>query len=916
MSIVVQVALAPRSSACYVQAPEEPHPVPPHPHPTAPLLSTFDTAIYEQMSECVGVYATDGTCLYLNAASERAFGQPRAQVLGRVLWDVFPGAVGNRFHEQFRHVVHTGVPVEFEHLSSIDGRHYVHRIFSSDGHIVTFGRDVTEVTERRREEECAHRLAQLSEGLSGALTAAQVGQAVVDVAHEVVGAKVSGLYVVGGDTRAPLRLVSTRGPTDAAVAPWRQVPRGAALPVSDALERGEAVWLEDSQALVRAYPALAEARESEAVEGLIALPLFADQRALGVLLFAFARPQPADPVLRRFLTALAAGCAHALERARLYEAERAARAGAEAVAARARQLLEVTARLGRALTAEEVAEAVVGEAMERLQVRSAAVWLLQESADALELLRASGFVPGGEARFRAVPLASPFPLACAVRQGEPVWISGWRDYAERFPETYASMQQLNIVTELYIACLPLLVEGRAIGALVLTSTEVTALGESERWFLQLLAHHCAQALERARRLALSQRQGVEAAFLARASETLASSLDPAHTLEALVQMAVPLLADGCAVYLLEPEGVVHRYAVAHADPVLAQAMRVFNARYPVRLDAPAGIGRVLRTGEPELVPELREEMLEGLPPEAREDARALGVRSYLCVPMESRGRRLGVLTLAHAGSGRRFGPRDVPFARDLARRAALAVDNAQLYGEAQAAVRIREDFLSVASHELKTPLTPLALKLQSLSRELGAQPDSDFTRRARAHVEACRKQVRTLSELIGDLLDVSRIMGGRFTLEFVEVELGALVREVASRHESQAEQAGCVLELALDEVRGRWDRLRLEQVVTNLLDNAFKYGQGHPVRVRLTQGAGRAVLEVKDEGIGIEPAGLPRIFERFERAVSERHYGGLGLGLYITRTIVEGLGGHIRVESTPGQGALFRVELPLRPPGD
>jgi signal transduction histidine kinase len=281
--------------------------------------------------------------------------------------------------------------------------------------------------------------------------------------------------------------------------------------------------------------------------------------------------------------------------------------------------------------------------------------------------------------------------------------------------------------------------------------------------------------------------------------------------------------------------------------------------------------------------------------------------------MESRGRRLGALTLAHAGSGRRFGPGDLSLARDLARRAALAVDNAQLYGEAQAAVRIREDFLSVASHELKTPLTPLALKLQSLARDLGAQPEADFVLRARAHVEACRKQVRKVSELIGDLLDVSRIVAGRFTLELEEVELAALVREVASRHESHAEQARCTLTLSLSEVRGRWDRLRLEQVVTNLLDNAFKYGQGHPVRVRLAEEAGRAVLEVKDEGIGIEPAGLSRIFQRFERAVSERHYGGLGLGLYITRTIVEGLGGHIGVESTPGQGALFRVELPLRP---
>jgi PAS domain S-box-containing protein len=984
------------------------------------------------MTECVGVYAPDGTCLYLNAATERVFGQPRAQVLGRVLWDVFPWAAGNRFHEQFLQVVHTGAPAEFEHLSSIDGRRYVHRFFPSDGRIVTFGRDVTEerragealrlhtlllermaegvsladergiilytnpaedrmfgygpgelvgqhvsvqnayspeenarrvediihqlrtrgewegeftnrrkdgtpfvtraritalelggrlhfvcvqedVTERQREAEHARRLAQLSDALSGALTAAQVGQAVVDVAHEVVGATMSGLYAACGEG-APLHLVCTRGLTDVALAPWRQVPRRAGLPLGDALERGEPVWIEDDAALVRDYPALTDTCRNESIEALVALPLFAAQRALGVLIFSFARPRPFDTALRRFLTALAAGCAQALERARLYDAERAARSSAEAVAARARQLLEVTARMGRALTAEEVADAVVAEAMDRLQVRSAAVWLLGKGADTLELLCARGFAPGGEERFRSVPLTSPLPLAYAVRGGEPVWVSGWRDYAERFPDTYTPPQQLNITTELGFACLPLLVEGRAIGALVLTSTNPEALGESERWFLQLLAHHCAQALERARRLAQAQRQGEQAAFLARASDVLAASLDPARTLESLVQLAVPALADSCGVYLLEPDGAVHRQAVAHADPALAQALRVFSAKYPVRLDSPDSIGRVLRTGEPELAPDLNEAILEALPPDYREDVRSLGVRSFLCVPLESRGRRLGALTLAQAGSGRRFGPGDVPLARDLARRAALAVDNAQLYGEAQAAVRTREDFLSVASHELKTPLTPLALKLQSLARELGAQPDSDFTRRARAHVEAGRKQVRKLSELIGDLLDVSRIMGGRFALELEDVELAPLVREVASRYESQAEQAGCTLSLSLGEVRGRWDGRRLDQVVTNLLDNALKYGHGRPVRVRLAEEAGRAVLEVQDEGIGIEPAGQSRIFERFERAVSERHYGGLGLGLYITRTIVEGLGGHISVESAPGRGACFRVELPLQAP--
>jgi PAS domain S-box-containing protein len=988
------------------------------------------------MAECVCVYATDGTCLYLNAATERVFGRPRAEVLGRVLWDVFPHAAGNPFHARFLEVARTGAAAELEHRSSIDGRLYVHRLFPAGGRIVTFGRDVTEerragealqlhtrllermaegvslsderglilytnpaedrmfgygpgelvgrhvseqnayspeenarrvgeviaelrargewegefdnrrkdgsrfttraritalelggrmhfvcvqedVTERRREAEHARRLALLTDALSGSLTAAQVGQAVVEVAHEAVGALLSGLYVAAG-AGAPLRLVGARGLAEAALAPWREVPQGADSPLWDALRTGEPVWLGDAEACARAYPAHLPLLEREGVTALVKLPLLSEGRALGALSFAFGRPRPFDPALRRFLSAVAAQCAHALERARLYEAERAARAEAEAVAARARQLLDVTERLGRALTPEGVADEALTEATDSLGARSAAVWLLaSQDADApLALLRARHFPPAAEEAYRAIPRDSPLPVAGVVRTGEPVLLSDWRTYAERYPESQPRAREFARAMDGGIACLPLQVEGRTIGGLVLNFRAARTFDAAERWFLQLLAHHLAQALERARRHARARQQGAESAFLARASEALASSLDPAGTLESLVQLAVPALADGCGVYLLGPDGAVLRHAVAHADPALAEAMRAFHVKYPVRLDARGGIGRVLRTGEPELVPLLPEAALEALPEGLREDTRRLGVRSYLSVPMESRGRRLGALTLAQVGSGRSFGPADLPLVLDLARRAALAVDNAQLYLEAQSAVRTREDFLQVASHELKTPLTPLALKLQTLARELGAQPETDFTRRARAHVEAGRKQVRKLSELIGDLLDVSRIMGGRFALELEEVELAGLVREVASRHESQAEQAGCAVSLSLGEVRGRWDRLRLEQVVTNLLDNALKYGAGKPVQVRLARQEGRAVLEVQDAGIGLEPSQAARIFERFERAVSERHYGGLGLGLYITRTIVEGLGGHVGVTGAPGEGACFRVELPLAAPAE
>jgi PAS domain S-box-containing protein len=250
---------------------------------------------------------------------------------------------------------------------------------------------------------------------------------------------------------------------------------------------------------------------------------------------------------------------------------------------------------------------------------------------------------------------------------------------------------------------------------------------------------------------------------------------------------------------------------------------------------------------------------------------------------------------------------------DITERKLASEERERLLGELAGAVRARDEFLSVASHELKTPLTPLNLKLQVLARAAGTK--SVTPERLLADIEVMRRQVKRLADLVNDLLDVSRISTGRLVLNLEQVDLSAVVREVAAQFEPQAVKAGCRLELQVEErVVGHWDRLRLEQVVVNLLSNAIKYGAGGPVQVRVETDDERARLLVRDEGIGIEPEHLERIFGKFERAVSERHYGGLGLGLYITKQVVEVMGGTVSAESRPGQGASFHVELPLRGP--
>jgi PAS domain S-box-containing protein len=407
------------------------------------------------------------------------------------------------------------------------------------------------------------------------------------------------------------------------------------------------------------------------------------------------------------------------------------------------------------------------------------------------------------------------------------------------------------------------------------------------------------------------------AFVSEASRLLSESLDYEATLARAARLAVPALCDWCMVDVVQDGGGVKRVEVACADPALEplarNAMRFPPALHANPLHPPT---QALRELHSVLVEDTDEawKVRTALGPEHLAQMRALAFRSLMSVPLVARGRTLGVLTFLAIAPGRRFSRADLETAEDLARRAALAVDNGRLYRDAQQAVRVREEFLQVASHELKTPLTPLLLKLQMLTRAAESHPREQWPRMTE-DLAMMRQQVRRLSQLMDELLDVSRISSGRFTLHMERVDLAALVRETAARFKPEVLRLGGRLEVeAPERVEGLWDRQRLEQVVTNLLSNALKYGDGKPVRVRVATAGTRARLVVSDQGIGIARDALLRIFGKFERAVSERHYGGLGLGLYITRQIVEALGGTIQVASEQGQGSTFTVELPLAPP--
>lgn len=407
-------------------------------------------------------------------------------------------------------------------------------------------------------------------------------------------------------------------------------------------------------------------------------------------------------------------------------------------------------------------------------------------------------------------------------------------------------------------------------------------------------------------------------FLAEASRVLAASLDWTATLERVAHLALPLFADWCVVDVVEEDRSLHRVAVAHVDPEKAALAHQLRTRFPPLHAGAAGVARVLRSGLGELHREVEAETLEALAqgPEHRALLEALGMGSLVIVPLTARGRRLGAISLVYGASGRRYGERDVALAEDLAIRAALAVDNARLYLRTQEAVRARDEFLSIASHELRTPITSLQLAAQGLLRlskagSLEKVPPEFLA----TSLETAVRQSSRMAQLIDRLLDVSRLQAGRLDLQLEEVDLAQVAREILAQTAAEAARSGCQVTLtAPAPVLGRWDRARLEQVVANLLSNAFKYGASQPVEVEVLQEGERARLAVKDGGIGIPPERQAKIFERFERAVSARHYSGLGLGLYIVRRVLEALGGSIRVLSQPGLGSTFVVDLPLAGP--
>jgi signal transduction histidine kinase len=574
-----------------------------------------------------------------------------------------------------------------------------------------------------------------------------------------------------------------------------------------------------------------------------------------------------------------------------WEAERVARRAAEASAARISRLQAATAALSASRTPVEVAEAALGAGIAALD--GARGFVLVEGGGALGVLRCAGVSEAAARRAASASLSNP--AGEAFRTGVAVFAERREDLFARYPDLAEFRDDLRADA---IVALPLALDGRTLGVLAVEFDGPREFGEADRALALALAAQCAHALDRARlfvseRVARAEAVAARArlAFLDELSAHLAESRTEDEMLEGVARLAVPALGDWAGLFVTTETGDLA--LAAQAGPTALGA--AVDAH--LRADPLLRLAHACECGPAAAVHDF---------PEEASGARAVG--SAAVAPLCLRGRALGAVVVAAADPLRRYGAADLALASDVGHRTALAVEHVRLLREATAAAQAREEFLQVASHELRGPIGTLRLTVELLDRD---------ARKGRTDALADRlriigRQAGRLTRLSDMLLDVSRITAGRLELAREPGDLAPLVRDVVARLEDEAAEAGVELRVdAPGEVRCEFDAARIDQVATNLLTNAIKYGRGAPVDVRLRREADRAILEVEDRGIGIAPEDQERIFDRFERAVSARHFAGIGLGLWIVRQLVEAHGGSIRVRSAPGQGATFTVALPV-----
>jgi len=398
-------------------------------------------------------------------------------------------------------------------------------------------------------------------------------------------------------------------------------------------------------------------------------------------------------------------------------------------------------------------------------------------------------------------------------------------------------------------------------------------------------------------------------FLSESGKILSSSLGYKTTLKNIAMLAVPHIADWCTVDIKTEKGI-EQLAVAHVDPNKVKWAKELNKKDPPDPNAQTGVPNVIRTGKSEYYPKITDEMLTQAAKNKKQLAllRELMFSSIMIIPIRVNDETIGAITFVYAKSKRFYTKSDLTIAEELAVRAGLAIENAQLYRDARRAVNLRDEFISLASHELKTPITSLKMYAQSLSKQFEKRNDIFM----QGYFIKMDQQIDRLALLVSDLLNVSKIQHGNLEFDWKSVDLNSVIKETVDMLQIVTRQHKIILRGKIEKTV-RADPYRIYQVLTNLLTNATKYSpQADKVMINLSEKKGYAEITVQDFGIGIEPDEQKKIFGQYYRVnQSEKKFTGLGMGLFISHEIIERHGGEMKVKSVKGKGSQFSFTLPF-----
>lgn len=595
------------------------------------------------------------------------------------------------------------------------------------------------------------------------------------------------------------------------------------------------------------------------------------------------------------------------DNARLFDAEQKARLAAESAVDRVTRLQFVAEALAETLTQEGVARVVLGKGVKALRAQAGSLALLDETRGVLRIEAYTGYTEQQMIRWKEIPLQASIPLADAVRMREAIFIG---DAAAELPERYPHLAGESRFQA--AAALPIAVDGRVVGAIGLSFAATQAFEPADRAFAHALIRQFAQALDRARLYESEQAARRREEFLSKASALLSSSLDGDATLASLARLAVGELADWCIIHVKERGDGLRRVALTARDGLHEHQVAHIDELYSVDSLVSPGFDVVLGSGEPVLVREIDDGIIRDLSPDEHllDLIRKTGVRSAMQVPLTAGGNTLGVMTLAVGASRKPYEAKDVQLAQELARRAALNLQNARLHADVTTAGRAREEFLAVVSHDLKNPLGAVLINAQMLQSH-GVAPQDETRVRRRADIIV--RSAGRMQRLIHDLLDTAEIDAGGLKIDPEPVHADELLAEAVELVEAAAADKGIRVTTAIADGADalRCDRERILQVLSNLLGNAVKFTpEGGVVHVELGVAQGVAHFRVVDSGPGFGPDEMQNAFNRFWRT-RRSGQSGTGLGLFIARGIVEAHGGQIGVDCGDPSGSTVWFTIPM-----